>query len=163
MLAGARLVTSCLAKCCMLTKSVLYLASSGISSSSSLESALNTVANFDLAAVLTFPRFILSALAATGFLAAAAGDGLPNLLPLEKDEGGGMVGGLAVVAAIAGGGGGRCAICGGGITPKGGGGTEPKGGGGTTEAPIGGGTDPIGGGGITPPTPANEGGGGGRL
>ncbi len=160
MLAGARLVTSCLAGC--LTKSVLYLASSGISSSSSLESALNTVANFDLAAVFTFPRFILSALAAAGFLAAAAGDGLPNLLPLEKDEGGGMVGGLAADAAIAGGGGGRCAaIGGGGITPNGGGGTEPKGGG--TTAPIGGGTDPIGGGGITPPTPANEGGGGGKL
>ena len=148
----------------MLTKSVLYLASSGISSSSSLESALNTVANFDLAAVFTFPRFILSALAATGFLAAAAGDGLPNLLPLEKDECGGMVGGLTAFAAIPGGGGGRCAAIGGeGITPNGGGGTEPKGGGGTTEAPIGGGTDPIGGGGITPPTPANEGGGGGRL
>ncbi len=140
---------------CEITKSV-YLASSGISSSSSLESALNTVANFDLAAVLTFPRFILSALAAAGF----CGGGWANLLPLEKDEDGGMGGGFAVTVN-AGGGGGRPAIGGGGITLNGGGGMEPKGGG--TAALIGGGTDPIGGGGITRPTPANEGGGGGRI
>jgi hypothetical protein len=151
------------------------LASSGISSSSSLESWLNTFASFDLAAGFTLPRLSFRPAAAD---VAAAGDGLFTLAAAEADEfspnlflitvGGG---GVFVGRAAAGGRGIPPCGSGGGMPAAwwrngGGGGTRPispAGGGGGATPRGGGGTEPKGGGGIPTPLKRAEGGGGGTL
>ena len=146
---------------------IKYLASSGISSSSSLESWLNTVASFDLAAGLTFPRFSFrdpppAFTAFGGWTLGIAAVGL-NLLVTDSftiGSEGGFEGKPPLIDGDMPKGGGGKEWGRGGSEPKGGG-AERKGGGGGTEHKEGGGAEQKGGGGIPPPI--KPGGGGGTL